>query len=119
MRSGGVVGKVQEKVAWYRNPAPARYPQPLSQGLWPCQLPLHRGAKPRAAEKHKKRPATWPGACFASSYFPQQCLYFLPLPQGQGSFLPTLTPLRTGRRWSVPSPEVPVSLATCSRFIFT
>ena len=46
MRSGGVVGRVQEEVVWYRKPVPTRYPQPLSQGLWPCQLPLHRGAKP-------------------------------------------------------------------------
>ena len=36
---------VQEKVVWYRKPVPTRYPQPLSQGLRPCQLPLHRGAK--------------------------------------------------------------------------
>ncbi len=27
---------------------------------------------------------------------PQQCLYFLPLPQGQGSLRPTLGPVRTG-----------------------
>ena len=46
MRSGGVVGLVQEKVACNRLPAPIRRPQPLSQGLRPCQLPLHRGAKP-------------------------------------------------------------------------
>ena len=31
-------------------------------------------------------------AVFYSS-FPQQFLYFLPLPQGQGSFLPTFSPL--------------------------
>ena len=46
MRSGGVVGRVQEKVTCDRKPAPIRHPQPLSQGLRPCQLPLHRGAKP-------------------------------------------------------------------------
>ena len=40
MRSGGVVGRVQEKAAWYRNPVPIRYPHPLSQGLRPCQLPF-------------------------------------------------------------------------------
>ena len=40
MRSGGVVGTVQEKVAWYRKPVPIRHLQPLSQGLWPCQLPF-------------------------------------------------------------------------------
>ena len=40
MRSGGVVGVVQEEVACNRQPVPARYPQPLSQGLRPCQLPF-------------------------------------------------------------------------------
>jgi hypothetical protein len=30
------------------------------------------------------------------SYLPQQCLYFLPLPQGHGSLRPTFGPLRTG-----------------------
>ena len=40
MRSGGVVGRVQEKAACYRMPVPTRCPQPLSQGLWPCQLPF-------------------------------------------------------------------------------
>ena len=51
MRSGGVVGLVQEKVTWYRMPVPIRCPQPLSQGLRPCQLPLHRGAKPRGGRR--------------------------------------------------------------------
>src|SRR5436189_159193 len=32
----------------------------------------------------------------ASGHFPQQCLYFLPLRQGQGSLRPTLGPERTG-----------------------
>ena len=40
MRSGGVVGAVQEKEACNRLPAPIRHPQPLSQGLRPCQLPF-------------------------------------------------------------------------------
>mgnify|MGYP006955451565 CR=1 FL=1 len=40
MRSGGVVGKVQKKVPCNRQPVPIRYPQPLSQGLRPCQLPF-------------------------------------------------------------------------------
>jgi hypothetical protein len=31
-----------------------------------------------------------------SPYFPQHCLYFLPLPQGQGSLRPTLGPVRIG-----------------------
>ena len=40
MRSGGVVGLVQEEVTCYRKPVPARYPQPLSQTLRVCQLPF-------------------------------------------------------------------------------
>src|ERR1039458_9060899 len=31
---------------------------------------------------------------------PQQCLYFLPLPQGQGSLRPTFGPVRTGLAFS-------------------
>ena len=31
---------VQEKAACNRQPVPIRYPQPLSQGLRPCQLPF-------------------------------------------------------------------------------
>ena len=45
MRSGGVVGMVQEKADCNRQPVPIRYPQPLSRLR--RQLPLHRGAKPR------------------------------------------------------------------------
>ena len=45
---------VQEKAACNRLPAPIRKPQPLSQGLRPCQLPLHSGAKPRGGRKTKK-----------------------------------------------------------------
>lgn len=33
-------------------------------------------------------------------YLPQHCLYFLPLPQEQGSLRPTLGPIRTGRAFS-------------------
>ena len=40
MRSGGVVGLAQETVACNRKPVPLRHPQPLSQGLRPCQLPF-------------------------------------------------------------------------------
>ncbi len=40
MRSGGVVGLVQEKAACNRQLAPIRHLQPLSQGLRPCQLPF-------------------------------------------------------------------------------
>ncbi len=51
------------------------------------------------------------------SSLPQHFLYFLPLPQGHGSFLPTFLPLRTVLlAVSVPSPEVWVGCATCSRF---
>ena len=31
---------------------------------------------------------------------PQHCLYFLPLPQGQGSLRPTFGPVRTGLAFS-------------------
>ena len=40
MRSGGVVGTVQEKVICNRKPVPTRYPQPLSQGLSALPAPL-------------------------------------------------------------------------------
>ena len=40
MRSGGVVGLVQEKAACYRKPSPIRHPQPLSQGLSALPAPL-------------------------------------------------------------------------------
>ena len=40
MRSGGVVGTVQEKAACDRMLVPTRCLQPLSQGLRPCQLPF-------------------------------------------------------------------------------
>jgi len=38
----------------------------------------------------------------AHVFFPQQCLYFFPLPQGQGSFLPIFLPFRTGCGFPVP-----------------
>ena len=40
MRSGGVVGTVQEKMACNRKPGPIRYLQPLSQGLTALPAPL-------------------------------------------------------------------------------
>ena len=58
MRSGGVVGLVQEKANCTRKPVPAQRPQPLRQGLRPCQLPFSiagvsaetpGGTAPRAA----------------------------------------------------------------------
>ena len=45
MRSGGVVGTVQEKVSCNRNPVPTRYPQPLSQGLSALPAPLTQGSQ--------------------------------------------------------------------------
>jgi hypothetical protein len=35
-----------------------------------------------------------------NDYRPQQCLYFLPLPQGQASLRPTFGPVRTGLAFS-------------------
>ena len=45
MRSGGVVGRVQEKAACNRQPAPIRHPQPLSQGLSALPAPLTQGSQ--------------------------------------------------------------------------
>ena len=45
MRSGGVVGRVQEEVAWYRKPVPIRCLQPLSQGLSALPAPLTQGSQ--------------------------------------------------------------------------
>src|SRR5437016_13931904 len=36
-----------------------------------------------------------------AGHFPQQCLYFLPLLQGQGSLRPTLGPERMGLAFSI------------------
>ena len=55
MRSGGVVGWVQEKVSCNRNPVPIRHPQPLSQGLRPCQLPFSiAGVSAETPLRHRK-----------------------------------------------------------------
>ena len=45
MRSGGVVGRVQEKAACYRKPVPIRHLQPLSQGLSALPAPLTQGSQ--------------------------------------------------------------------------
>ncbi len=45
MRSGEVVGTVQEKVACNRMPAPIRHLQPLSQGLAALPAPLTQGSQ--------------------------------------------------------------------------
>ena len=55
MRSGGVVGMVQEKIICNRKPVPARYPQPLSPGLRPCQLPFSiAGVSAETPLRHRK-----------------------------------------------------------------
>ena len=61
------------------------------------------------------------GECYSPvlSLCMQHFLYFLPLPQGQGSLGPTLVAaLRTGcyLTWELDAAAVPVSLATRSRF---
>jgi len=49
---------------------------------------------------------------------PQQCLYFLPLPQGQGSLRPTFGPVRTGLAFSataaasIPNKKKPEAFAS-------
>ena len=45
MRSGGVVGTVQEEVSCNRQPVPTRNPQPLSQGLTALPAPLTQGSQ--------------------------------------------------------------------------
>ena len=45
MRSGGVVGMVQEKASCNRKPVPTRHPQPLSQGLMALPAPLTQGSQ--------------------------------------------------------------------------
>ena len=51
-----------------------------------------------------------PKAAWRQASFPQQFLYFLPLPQGQGSFLPTFFSTRLG-------PAGPPACCACSRFV--
>ena len=58
MRSGGVVGTVQEKAACYRMPVPIRHLQPLSQGLSALPAPLTQGSQALrgdGASSEKKR----------------------------------------------------------------
>ena len=49
-------------------------------------------------------------AAWRQASLPQQFLYFLPLPQGQGSFLPTFFSTRLG-------PAGPPACCACSRFV--
>ena len=79
MRSGGVVGRVQEKVTCDRKPVPTRCPQPLSQTLRVCQLPLHRGAKPSGGRglllrrSQAQRGTKRLRILLKKSFFPQFC----------------------------------------------
>ena len=55
MRSGGVVGVVQEKITCNRKPVPTRHLQPLSQGLSALPAPLFdRGRFCGNAGRHRK-----------------------------------------------------------------
>ncbi len=53
MRSGGVVGMVQEKASCNRKPVPTRHPQPLSQGLMALPAPLTQGSQALRGTKDK------------------------------------------------------------------
>ena len=52
-----------------------------------------------------------------STFFPQQVLYFLPLPQGQGSLRPTFSEAFTlrGSRGASPATRASTGLAACTR----
>src|SRR5277367_2681184 len=52
----------------------------------------------------------------ATRYFPQQFLYFLPLPQGQGSLRPTFGPVRIGLALACASVAAAASLTTSLGF---
>ena len=53
-------------------------------------------------------------------FFPQQCLYFFPLRQGQGSLRPTLGPDRTGLAFSTAAAaSLTTSLSLGAPFGFT
>jgi hypothetical protein len=45
-------------------------------------------------------------------FFPQQCLYFFPLPQGQGSLRPTLGPVRIGLDLALAAAAAAASVAS-------
>ena len=63
MRSGGVVGSVQETVTCNRKPVPIRYPQPLSQGLSALTAPLTQGSQGAgmfpARQSAQREPRGW------------------------------------------------------------
>ena len=59
MRSGGVVGLVQEKMSCNRQPVPLRHPQPLSQGLSALPAPLTQGSQAPRGTKAKRRATSY------------------------------------------------------------
>ena len=61
-----------------------------------CSFPMHLYVCNQAQDP---RSCKWK----RSSYLPQQCLYFFPLPQGHGSLRPTLGPVRMGLAFSTAS----------------
>ena len=64
MRSGGVVGLVQEKANCTRKPVPTQRPQPLSQGLMALPAPLTQGSQGVVGGSSLSRPrpsSTLPG----------------------------------------------------------
>ena len=64
MRSGGVVGLVQEKMSCNRQPVPLRHPQPLSQGLSALPAPLTQGSQ---GEGGGRAPFVPRKTCFAGN----------------------------------------------------
>ena len=52
-----------------------------------------------------------------AAYLPQQCLNFLPLPQGHGSLRPTFGPVRTGLALACASTALAASLTTSLAFV--
>ena len=58
-------------------------------------MPIFAKIDVAAAHTAERRANSFHIAALLSAYLPQQCLYFLPEPQGHGSFLPTLGAVRT------------------------
>ena len=91
--------------------APDRFRRKI-QFTSPYQIPK----KIPSPEAHPEREYIYIFYLFTA---PQHFLYFLPLPQGQGSFGPIFAPLRTVRPYSLPSdaPLVEVISATFVRLV--
>ena len=73
MRSGGVVGLVQEKAACNRLLAPIRHLQPLSQGLSALPAPLTQGSQALRGTKDggaRDLPAARAAQCHREPVFP-------------------------------------------------